>query len=585
MKSLFDQNRIWREKPVNESLVERARRKLNCSSVYARVVSDRYGSDVERSELRPVSSGEQLEKAFHPPEDLNDLNSAVNRIVEALENKEKVFIHGDFDVDGLSSSALVYRGLKDIPELPGPGKVKVDVGSRNFGHGISKNVSSRLLEEDFDLLITTDCGVRGAEEISHLQDFGVDVIVTDHHEPSDELPPAFAVVDPKRNDSDYPNPYLAGAGVAYKLIRGLQRKLGLERSSSRELLQLAALGTVADLVPLLVEGEDENRWLVRAGLDSMSKAPLLGISALMGETGEKKKKITPETVSYRIAPKLNSANRVGDPQVSFLLLATESERRAGHLAKTLIDYDRDRSRSQDKLIRRAREKLTDRGFDPEEKSLVFVSGKNWNQGIIGLVASRLSSSHGLPAVAVSREETRIRGSARGVDGANIVEGLEKCSEYLIRYGGHEMAGGFSASSANIANLRECLENWASNQSLQRGEEARGNLLDASLDPVQVSRNLYDELERLEPFGKGNPKPKFWMKDLNIVSARRVGNSKSHLKMKLAGNDEVLDGIGFGMGENLPALQNERNVNPVFTLDLNDWRGQKKIQLKLKDFLS
>ena len=585
MKSLFDHSRVWREKDVNKGLVEQVRKKLNCSGVYARVVSDRYGWDFERSELLPSASGEPPEGAIHPPEDLKGLNSATDRIVEALENEEKIFVHGDFDVDGLSSSALVYRGLKGIEKTPGPETVKVDVGSRNFGHGISKNVSSRLLEEDFDLLITTDCGVRGAEEIAHLQDFGVDVIVTDHHEPSDELPPALAVIDPKRKDSNYPNPHLAGAGVAYKLVRGLQSKLDLEMSSNRESLQLAALGTVADLVPLVVEGEDENRWLVKAGLDSMGKDPLMGISALLGETGGEKEKITPETVSYRIAPKLNSANRVGDPQVSFLLLATESERRARHLAKTLIDYDRDRSRSQDKLIRRAREKLKDRGFDPEEKNLVFVSGENWNQGIIGLVASRLSSSFGLPAVAVSREKTRIRGSARGVDGVNIVEGFENCSEHMIRFGGHEMAGGFSASSSVTSRLRECLENWASNQSFQGGEEAREKLLDARLDPVQVTRNLYDELEGLEPFGKGNPKPKFWMKDLKIVSARRVGNSKRHLKMKLAGNDEVLDGIGFGMGENLPALKKERQVNPVFTLDLNDWRGQKKIQLKLKDFLS
>ncbi len=585
MRSLFDRNRVWREKKVKESLVERTRKKLNCSSVCARVVSDRYGSDFERSELLPSSSGEPPEGAIHPPEDLKGLSPAVNRVIEALEKEERIFIHGDFDVDGLSSSALVYRGLKGIEETPGPGTVKVDVGSRNFGHGISRNVSSRLLEEDFDLLITTDCGVRGAEEISHLQDFGIDVIVTDHHEPGEELPPALAVVDPKRKDSDYPNPYLAGAGVAYKFVRGLQRELGLKRPANRELLQLAALGTVADLVPLVVDGEDENRWLVKAGLDNMSEAPLLGISALLGETGGEKEKITPETVSYRIAPKLNSANRVGDPQVSFLLLATESERRARHLAKTLIDYDRDRSRSQDKLIRQAREKLDDRGFDPEEKNLVFVSGENWNQGIIGLVASRLASSFGLPAVAVSREKTRIRGSARGVDGVNIVEGLEKCSQYLLRYGGHEMAGGFSASASNITDIRECLENWASRQSLQGGEEAREKMLDARLDPVQASRNLYNELEGLEPFGKGNPKPKFWMKGLNVVSARRVGNSKRHLKMKLAGKDEVLDGIGFGMGENLPTLQNERQVNPVFTLDLNDWRGQKKIQLKLKDFLS
>ncbi len=585
MRSLLDEDRVWHEKEVDEELVGRTREELNSSSVFARVVSRRYGEGVERARLIPGYIDGLPEKAFHSPDDLPDIEPAVDRIIEALEKEQDVFIHGDFDVDGLSSSALVYRGIRGVQDLPGPGKVKVDVGSRNVGHGISRNVSARLLEEDFDLLITTDCGVRGMDEISHLQSFGVDVVVTDHHEPAEDLPPAVAVVDPKREDSSYPNPYLAGAGVAFKVIRHLRDELGLEAEGGKGLLQLAALGTVSDLVPFIVDGEDENRWLVRSGLEEVGKDPITGISALLGETGQSENGLTPETVSYRLAPKLNSANRVGDPQVSFLLLATENEDRAAHLAKTLIDYDRDRSRLQKKLLRSAREKLSNRGFDPDEENLIFVSGEDWNQGIIGLIASRLSSRFGLPAVAVSRERTEVRGSVRGVAGMSVIEALEECSDYLTRFGGHEMAGGFAASSSDLTELKACLKSWAKDQDLEQGEEKKENYLDARLDPVQANRKLYDELEGLSPFGRGNPRPKFWMEGLKIVSARRVGNSKNHLKMKLAGENEVLDCIGFGMGDDLPALQEEGRVNPVFTLDLNEWRGEEKVQLKLEDFLS
>ncbi|MBS3766018.1 DHH family phosphoesterase, partial [Candidatus Bipolaricaulota bacterium] len=420
MRSLLDEDRVWHEKEVDEGLVGRTREELNSSSVFARVVSRRYGEGVERARLIPGYIDGLPEKAFHSPDDLPDIEPAVDRIIEALEKEQDVFIHGDFDVDGLSSSALVYRGIRGVQDLPGPGKVKVDVGSRNVGHGISRNVSARLLEEDFDLLITTDCGVRGMDEISHLQNFGVDVVVTDHHEPAEDLPPAVAVVDPKREDSSYPNPYLAGAGVAFKVIRHLRDELGLEAEGGKGLLQLAALGTVSDLVPFIVDGEDENRWLVRSGLEEVGKDPITGISALLGETGQSENGLTPETVSYRLAPKLNSANRVGDPQVSFLLLATENEDRAAHLAKTLIDYDRDRSRLQKKLLRSAREKLSNRGFDPDEENLIFVSGEDWNHGIIGLIASRLSSRFGLLAVAVSRERTKVRGSVRGVAGMSVI---------------------------------------------------------------------------------------------------------------------------------------------------------------------
>ena len=584
MKSLLTDDRTWRESPTDENLVEEIRKKLNCSEVFARLVGNRYGDNFLET-TAVLERGESPEREiFHSPEDLPDLSRAVSRIVEALEESQDIFIHGDFDVDGLSSSALVYRGLKKIDGMPGPGRLKVEVGDRSFGHGISKKVSSRLIDEEYDLLITTDCGVKGIGEITHLNNFGIDVIVTDHHEPPETLPPAEAVVDPKRDDSTYPNPYLSGAGVAYKLMASLLEEVGGDTDEEDYLIQLAALGTVADLVPLIKKGEDENRRLVKRGLEKMRRSPITGISALLGELGQRSKDIKPETISYRIAPKLNSANRVGDPQVSFLLLSTGSRARADHLAKTLIDYDRDRSSLQNRLTRKAINRITEGEFDPEEEGLVFVVGDGWNPGILGLISSRLVNRFNIPAVTVSRERTKCRGSVRGVRGLSIHEGLERCSGYLTKFGGHKMAGGFTAVSSELEGLKTCLKDWARKErkSVEGGEEI---YVEGRLEPFEANLDLYREIEKLAPFGKGNPRPTYWMEGLRIVSARRVGDSKNHLKVKLADGDDVLDCIGFGMGEDLPLLKSQDRLNPVFTLELNDWGGRENVQLKLEDFVS
>jgi len=583
MKSLLGNDRIWRPARPKQGLVDSIREDFNCSRVFAGIVASRYGEDYDRANLLTGEGEELPDGVFHSSDALPDLSSAIDRIVLAAREEQDVFIHGDFDVDGLSSAAIVYRGLKNLKDLPGPGKLKVDVGSRDFGHGISKKVSSRLIDEGYDLVITTDCGVKGNDEIAHLKNFGIDVIVTDHHEPSNNLPPALAVVDPKREDSDYPNPHLAGAGVAYKLVESLVDRVDGNSERKSDLIQLAALGTVSDLVPLIVEGEDENRWLVKAGLEEMRQNPITGISALLGELGGKRKEVRPEIVSYRIAPKLNSANRVGDPQVSFLLLATRNRARAEHLAGTLIDYDRDRSRLQDKLTRKAITQVKEAGFDPETDGLVFVVGDEWNPGILGLVSSRLSGKFNLPAVTISRNTPTCRGSMRGIEGMSVYEGLSRCSDYLTKFGGHEMAGGFAVDSSNLAPLRNCLQDWASSE-LESYEAVEENPLEDKLDPAQVNLNLYREIQKLAPFGMGNPKPYFWMDQLDIVSARRVGSSKNHLKLKLAGGDEILDCIGFGMGEDLPRLKEQSRVNPVFTLELNDWGGRESVQLKLEDFV-
>ncbi len=581
MKSLLDRGRVWQPLEVDRELIEKARNDLGCSRTFARILTNRYGRAYKSVKEDPTDG-------LHSPDELPDISPAVDRIIQALEKEEDVFIHGDFDVDGLSSAAILYRGLKGIEKFPGPGRLKVCVGDRDRGHGLNREVSARLIDEGFDLLITTDCGVKGTQEIAHLSNHGVDVVVTDHHEPPEDLPPAIGVVDPKVSSSTYPNPYLAGAGVAFKLMEELYGRVGREGQEDRgELLQLAALGTVADLVPLLVDGEDENRLLARLGIEEMEEDPIPGVSVLLHEISRgarRREPVSPEDISYRIAPKLNSANRVGDPKVGFLLLATDDHEKARHLARTLIDYDRDRSRVQRKLIREAEEQLKVNDFSPEREGVVFAVGQNWNPGVIGLVSSRLSNKYGLPAITVSRGERRSRGSARSVSGLSIVEGFRHCDDHLEKYGGHSMAGGFTVPSREIDDLHRCLNDWAIRET-ETSQVEKLDHLEGELSPGEASMGLAEELGRLRPFGEGNPEPRFFMKGLNAVSVRRVGKSKKHLKVKLAGKDEIFDGIGFGMGESTSQVDFSQPVNPVFTLEVNVWNGERNVQLNLKDFVA
>lgn len=580
MKSLLHGSRVWQVRGEDPGLIERAQDDLGCSATFARILTNRYGQSY------PVVSGTP-ESGLHPPGELPDVDKAVQRIITALEEKEAVFIQGDFDVDGLSSAAIIYRGLKEISEFPGSGKLKVGVGDRERGHGLNKEISARLIDEGYDLLITTDCGVKGNEEINHLRNHGADVIVTDHHEPANGLPPAVAVVDAKRNSSKYPNPNLAGAGVAYKVIEKLYEEIGFSDAPSRSsLLQLAALGTISDLVPLVMDGEDENRRIAKLGIQEIEERPIPGISVLLKETSSSRQDepVSPTQISYRLAPKLNSANRVGDPKVGFLLLSTDDFDRARHLSTTLIDYDRDRSRAQRRMIREAEEQLKLDGDPLEDGGVIFVAQEGWNPGVIGLVSSHLSNKYGRPAVAVNKEKRKCRGSARSVEGLSIVDGFRQCAEHLDRFGGHTMAGGFTTHTNDLQKLESCLNSWVLSE-LDDERNAEVRYVEGELKPGDVSMSFLEELELLRPFGEGNPEPRFVMKNLNPVSVRRVGKSKKHLKLKLAGRNEMFDCIGFGLGEGLSKLGLDGPVNPIFTLEVNVWNGERRIQLKLKDFVA
>jgi len=377
MRSILRQGREWEiALPPDEFLVETIQRSLDCSHPFAVLLAQR-GGDSWETLIDPDSSD------LHTPFRLPDMERAVRRVTEAIDRKEKVFIHGDFDADGLSGAAVLYRGLR--PLFP-KNSIKVEVGDRLHGHGLSHPFVMRAIEEGFSLVITVDCGIGNKDEIAELARAGIDTIVTDHHLPSAGLPPAVAIVNPHRPDSDYPNRHLAGVGVAYKLIEGLYARLG--RPTPSHLLDLVALGTIADLVPLASDGESENRAIIREGFSLIAEGSgsSLGIRELLSRFSINPKKMTTSDIGYLVAPKLNAANRAGDPKVAFLLLITEDPEKAAYLAEILLDYNRDREIAQNDLLAQAEGIIRSEGIDPRDSGFVFLVGDYWNEGVLGLVA-------------------------------------------------------------------------------------------------------------------------------------------------------------------------------------------------------
>lgn len=570
VRSLVQPKKRWELLSPSDELVAKIAADLGVTLGLARVLAVRSGSQPQlllRNDLTDLN----------PPAQLQGLERALERIVRAIEAGESIFIHGDFDVDGLTSSALLYLALKRLDA----GRVKVELEDRERGHGLNPQVVHQVLSEDFQLLITTDCGISDVEPVRMLQDGGVDVLITDHHQPMEELPPAYAIINPRLPNCSYPNPDLAAVGVVYQLVRALFTGLG-PAEADREYLDLVMLGTVGDLVPLVRGSSVENRILVRGGLELLARGGgSLGLRVLLRKLSLDPTKLTAGEISYIVIPKLNAANRVGDPRVAFLLLTTKDEQRADHLASTLLDYNYDRQVAQDDLRYQAEELLKGE-VDLKRDRIIILSGKYWNPGILGLVASDLVEKYYLPTILISEGEDLARASARSIPEFNMIEGLSRHRHLFERYGGHHMAAGFSIKNELIPKLKEELGAYA-RQVLAELENPI-QIIDAELKPEEIDLNFYEELQRLGPFGVGNREPRFLLKGAQIYEARAVGASGKHLKLRLTAGRHEFDAIGFDLGEHLIEIHRAGLVDLVFKLSRDDWGGRPKVQLELIDVL-
>ena len=572
MRSCIHLEREWKNLPPPEApRVEEILTALDCVRPFAVLLARRGGENWRRL-IDPDLSH------LHSPFALKGMTEAVARLVYAIENVEPIFIHGDFDVDGLSGAAVLYQGLLPLIQK---GTLKVDVGDRARGHGLSPEFLRRAIEEKFSLVITVDCGITNAREVTSLREAGIDTIITDHHLPSAPLPEAIAIIDPHQPGGTYPNPNLAGVGVAFKLICGLYERL--ERPLPYPLLDLVALGTIADLVPLSENGEVENRAMVREGFSIIHRGEgsSLGLRVLLQKLSVDPGKITASDIGYLVAPKLNAANRAGDPKVAFLLLTTKQTKRADYLTEILLDYNRDREIAQGDLISQAEERMAENGTDPEKDGIIVLAGKYWNEGVLGLVASNLSDRYGVPTVVLSQGDRTSRASCRSVKGFDITACLEEHADLLLHYGGHPMAAGFSIRNDRIPELRERLLEYIA-QRAPLDTQTTINTVDAEIHAREIDLSFYQHIRSLAPYGPGNPAPLFLLKNGLLEGISLVGARRQHVKGNVVQDGFTLPFIAFRMGKHAHIFQQEEETSLVCRTGFDEW--QQSVQLEVVDLV-
>ncbi|HEY5653241.1 MAG TPA: single-stranded-DNA-specific exonuclease RecJ, partial [Pontiella sp.] len=514
-----------------------------------------------------------LLKDLSDPFLLPDMDVAVRRLWRAIDNREMITVFGDYDVDGVTSSALLTRVLSTLG-----GRVQPFIPDRmDEGYGLSQEALARCLEEyESSVVVSVDCGVNSVESVRWAQEKGVDVIVTDHHEPEEETASAFALINPKLGSApDLKN--LSGVGVAFKLAHGLlkvgrdQGRSVTEKLDLKCLLDIAALGTVADVVPLV----GENRIIVRHGLACLDKTRWVGLQALKEVSGVKG---DPNTyhLGFQLGPRINAAGRIGQPMQALHLLLTEDKSDAYRIAKLLDDTNTERRRIEGEMAEEAFAEI-DSYFNPEKHFGLVVTKKGWHPGVVGIVASRVARHYNRPSIVMGIEEDgSARGSCRSVDEYNILDGLESCSEHLTKFGGHKMAAGLEVKPGEVDVFRKAF-NRAVKSVLHEYDLTPSQHIDAVISEEQLDWSFYEHLRNLRPFGQNNPEPIWALKNVQIASKRSVG--KNHLKLVVKSGIQSFNAIAFNYPiDKLPS----GNLDIAFTLQENNWNGNSSLQLQVKD---
>ncbi len=515
-------------------------------------------------------------KVSHPPFDLIDMHKAVGRIRQAIKKNEPIAVYGDFDADGVTSTTLLVEALELMdanvrPYIPH----RVDEG-----YGLNTPALLGLAKVGVKLVITVDCGIRSIDEIQDAQQAGLDIIVTDHHSLGSELPPAHAVINPKRGQ--YAEDMLAGVGVSFKLVQALimaERKNGKRNNkngmiSVERFLDLVAIGTVADLMPL---NRMENRVLVRRGLEMLNKAQRPGVRALLEVAGIEPGKVNSQSIGFGLGPRINAAGRLDDAILAYHLLSAKDATQA---VKRATDLQHLNTQRQD-ITRVAQETVREQlEGQSEDIPLIFAADSTFEPGIVGLVAGRLVEEYFRPAIVMEQGESESRASCRSIPQFDITGALDQCADLLIRHGGHALAAGFTIANDNIPALKEKLTGLA--EDTLRGQVLTPTLnIDMEIDIHALTEELVQELQQLEPCGHENPPPVFITRNVYIAEHRTVGQDGRHLKLKISrAGQPCLDAIGFGLGEWAKDMPERLDI--AFQLEINEWNGRRTLQANLQD---
>jgi len=556
-------SKIWKIKNIKEKDVEEYKKQFNISTMLAKML---IAKDVKKSKVESYLN--PTIQSLYDPFLLNDMEKIVERILEAKNKKQKVTIFGDYDVDGITSITILYSFLKDVDvtvEYYLPGRMEE-------GYGLNKDALKKLKDTGTDLLITVDCGISAIEEAKYAKSIGLDLCITDHHECPEVLPEALAILNPKRIDSKYPFPLLAGVGVAFKLIQALSKALSLDSSAYIKYIDIVAFGTIADIVPL----QDENRVITYNGMLKMQSTNNEGLKALIKVAGIEK--VESSSVSFALAPRINASGRMADASVAVKLLLSKNELEAYEYAKVLNIQNINRQETERKIYEEAINIINENKLTNNKTIVIYR--ENWHQGVIGIVASKLAEKYLKPVILLASEKEVIKGSGRTPQGLSIYEALVRCANHLLSFGGHELAAGLSMQKEKKEEFSMAFEEAVTEMTKENFVSIIE--IDTEIYKEDINVQIIKDISRIAPFGQKNPVPIFIYKNLKVVEICTLKEGK-HLKLRMQDEKVLIDGIAFSAGSRRDDIKIGDKIDLACNIIVNDFRNKKTIQLIVIDF--
>ena len=555
-------NKIWRIKETDVDRAKKIKEKFKLNDLVCNILAQKNLNNKEIEKyLNPTR------RDFYDPFLMPDMDKAIDRIIKAVKEKEKIIVYGDYDADGITSTVILKRFFADRG-------VNLDTYIPNRldeGYGLNKEAVEKIAKEGYSLMITVDCGITSIEEVNLANDLGLDVIITDHHETLDTLPNAVAVVDCKRKDNKYPFEALAGCGVAFKVTQGYCKKMNIAEDECLKYLDIVCIGTISDIVPLV----DENRVIAKLGLMLVKQTHNLGLREILKISGYKK--IDSTAISFGVSPRINACGRMGHQEVALNLFLSDDPIETRKYASQIEEYNRQRQSIEKSIYEEAKEQAEVE--ENKSNKCLILGNKNWHHGVIGIVSSKITEKYYKPSILLCFEGEEARGSGRSISGFDLHKAIVDCSKYLNHFGGHSMAIGLSLDTKNFEKFKEDFEKYANEKITE--DLVQEIEIDEEVTSKDINTNIVKELKILEPFGEANKLPVVIYKNLKITSIRTLSEGK-HLKLTVNDENVTIDVIGFNLGELVNNYQIGDKVDIVGNLEINNFNNFETVQITLKD---
>ncbi len=558
----------WQISQCDKTKVDELVQKYNFNKLLATILVNR--NLVEEKDinqfLKPTRSD------FYDPFLITDMEIAVDRIINAINKQEKVTIYGDYDVDGITSTTVLKSFLKDRG-------LETDVYIPNRideGYGLNLSAIDTIKENGTDLIITVDCGISANKEIEYANSLGLETIVTDHHEPGEELPNAYAIIDNKRKDSTYPFRELAGVGVVFKVVQAISKKMELRDEEYLKYLDIVCVGTISDIVPLV----DENRVITKLGMMLVEKTRNIGLKSILKSSGYNV--IDSNTISFGVAPRINACGRMGKAEEALQLLLSNNLEEVRQLTQNLNDHNKIRQETEKNIFNSVIEQIEKDRLD--QKQAIIVAGEEWHHGVIGIVASKITEMYFKPSILLSYEDKEPeigKGSGRSIPGFDLHSALTNCNEYIDRFGGHSMAVGIAVQKEKFEMFKEKFEEIAEKEKISEITPIIN--IDDKICLSELNKEMIHSLKCLEPFGEANKTPIFAFKNLKIDSIRALSEGK-HLKLTLKDENHIINAIGFNIGQLANEYRIGDKVDIAGMLEVNSFNNIESLQIKIRDIM-